>query len=454
MSNTPSKQVLMHPCGITLNKLASLIRRAIFETVYEKSTPDEARRMWYLNQIRAHKFHECVEAALEAAFPKDLHQLVLEHPHVSSDGRLAYTQNDEKGDKNIQTVTTVGRYLKRHFPNLPDHEIRGLSVPKTGCRIVKTMDEMQDALMRGPQSCMKWNSRENPYLSYCPTLGWGLAINEVRGEIEGRALVHFPTMKFVRTYRREGGSTVSCELLQHWLKGAGFEHANAWDDGTKLLYLEDLAPYLDGNTDTAREENGYWIIDGDGDYTLTNTDGTVDHDEDDEDDDDSYRGCCVCCESSVYDDDSHIWAGADEDDLVCGRCDGSYTYVYGRGGRQYYIHEDRAVCIGNEDYDREYLHEQDDLRKLHNGEYLHEDDCFYCEVAQEYYDEYDGVVDLKDGRTAAVCNAWQCSISEEWYSNDVEHVEIDGEKVHPSHVPEPEDETLPEEENEPLEEHA
>lgn len=446
------RQVLMHPCGETLNGLADRIRRAVFKTVYEKSTPDEARRMWHLNQTKAHEFHECVSMALEVAFPKDLHQLVLEHPHISSDGRLAYTQNDEKGVKNIQTVTTVGRYLKRHFPDLPDHEIRGLSVPKTGCRIVKTMDEMQDALMRGPQSCMKWNSRENPYLSYCPTLGWGLAINEVRGEIEGRALVHFPTMTFVRTYRKEGGSTVACELLQHWLKGAGFEHAYSWADGTKLMDLEDLAPYLDGNTDTARREGRFWIIDSDGDYTLSRTDGSADCNDDE---DDSYIGCCIQCDCSVYEHQDRIWAGIDEDDLVCSRCQSNYTYVYGRNQAQYYVHDDRAVYIGGENYDREYLHEQDELRRLHDDEYVHEDDCFHCEVEDKYYaHNEESAITLEDGRTAAACNAWQCNESDEWYGNDEDHIEIDGEKYHPNHVPETEDETLPEEENESLEEHA
>jgi hypothetical protein len=450
MIKTSPKSILVHPCGETLNGMVNKIRKAIFCAVYNKNTPDEARRMWFLNQMKAYEFHECVSSALEIAFPKDLHQLVLEHPHVSSDGRLAYTQNDEKGDKNIQTVTTIGRYLKRHFPTLPDHEIRGLSVPKTGCRIVKTMDEMQDALMRGPSSCMKWNDRENPYLSYCPTLGWGLAINEVRGEVEGRALVHFPTMKFVRTYRRDGSSTVACELLQHWLKGAGFEHACAWSDGTKLLYLDDLAPYLDGNTDTARREGAFWVIDSDGGYTLNNTDGSVDSNNDDD-----YIGCCVCCDSSVYEGNDRIWAGVDEDDIVCSRCQGDYTYVYGRNEGQYYIHDNRTVYIGGENYDRDYLHEQQELRRAHDGEYFHEDDCFYCDVVGEYYSNHEASpVTLEDGRTAAMCNAWQCNESDEWYGNDEFFVEVNGARYHPNHVPETKDETLPEEENEPLEEHA
>lgn len=443
---------VLHPCGDTLKVMVRKLQKAIRRTTFFNPTPIEHQRIWYYRELNVHSFHDCVFQALEVTFPKDLHQLVLEHPHVSSDGRLAYTQNDEKGEKGIQTVTTVGRYLKRHFPNLPDHEIRGLSTTKSGCRIVKSMEEMQDALMRGPKSCMKWRREEkNPYLSYCPTLGWGMAINEVNGEIEGRALVHFPTMRFVRTYRREGNNVTACEILQYWLKEAGFRHAKGWKDGTKLLNLEELAPYLDGDNIRARDEGKFWVLDDeDGDCTLNNTDGSYEPREGE------VLGHCDCCDEDVYEsDENRIWIGYGEDTLICGSCSNEFTEAYGRGESSYYIHRGNVICIGDTDYHKGYLRDQQELRQLHDGEYVHEDDCFYCEVMEQYYsNEEESSVVLEDGRTAADRNAWQCEESNKWYGDDEAHIEVDGCTVHPDHVPEANNETLPKEENESYEEHA
>jgi hypothetical protein len=68
-----------------------------------------------------------IEAAVLLARPYDWQQLFLEWPHVSQGDRskIAYTQNEVKGQKDIQTVTSVGKYLNRHF-DLPDHIIRDL----------------------------------------------------------------------------------------------------------------------------------------------------------------------------------------------------------------------------------------------------------------------------------------------------------------------------------------
>lgn len=427
--NTP----IMHPCGLTLVQLAQEIRNAIRRSYLRMNRLD---RKWHYDQQVQHKFHPSVIEALELGAPRDLHKLVLEHPHISTDGRLAYTQNDDKGKRDIQTVTTVGRYLTRHFPCFEDHQIRTIAAKKQGCRIVETMEEMQDALMRGPSSCMKWSSKENPYLSYCPTLGWALAINEANGDIVGRALVHKPTKTFVRTYRKNDNTTTSCELLQGWLKHQGFTHAHDWEDGTKLLLLPRNAPYLDGCEHKASQEDGFWVVDSEGDYTLDRTDGSY------QTDDDESIGSCECCGDSVSEDDGdRIYAGEHDEELICGSCSNDFVYAYGRRANQYYVSSNDATYINGRYYHDDFLGDQHELRQLENGDYALEDDCFFCDVVEEYYlCSQETCVCLANGNYAAECNAWQCTVSGEWYGDDEDPVIVDGEKVHPDNVVEPEEE--------------
>jgi hypothetical protein len=396
------------------------------------------QRGWYRREYDRIGLHPAVIQALDVAHPKDLHQLVLEHPHISTEGKLAYTQNDEKGFKDIQTVTTVGRYLTRHFPNLPDHEVRGLAQLKMGCRIVSTMEEMQHALMNGPHSCMKWKTTDNPYQSYCPSLGWALAINEVCDDIVGRALVHKPTKTFVRTYAKaSNGSTTSCNTLQHWLGQQGFAHANDWEDGTKLKRIKDRAPYLDGDKHKADMEGDFWVTNTDGEYTLSGQNGDYESAEDDN------IGCCHSCGRILYDGDDYDYVNDDE--VVCQNClDENYVYVTGAHGNDYYVHGNDAIYINDMWYHSDYLDEQNELRRLYDGEYAHEDDCFYCVVAEEYYlNDEENEVELANGERAAECNAWQCAVSGDWYGNNegcdaAYFMKTGGETVHPDNV-EPDD---------------
>ena len=90
--------------------------------------------------------HPAVYDALLQYSPISWHAVVLELPHIATDGvRVAYTRNDEHGEQNRQTVTTVGKYLKRHFPDLRDDVIRDLvalhSVPQSH---FKLLDESTD----------------------------------------------------------------------------------------------------------------------------------------------------------------------------------------------------------------------------------------------------------------------------------------------------------------------
>ena len=71
--------------------------------------------------------HPVVYQALLTHQPTVWHQVMLELPHVATDGvRVAYTRDDAHGEQDRQTVTSVGKYIKRHWSYLRDDVIRDL----------------------------------------------------------------------------------------------------------------------------------------------------------------------------------------------------------------------------------------------------------------------------------------------------------------------------------------
>ena len=427
-------------------------------------------RAWHSDLQSRFRLHPAVDKLLADYRPLDWQQLVLEFPHQaeSDRNRVAYTQNERKGESNLQTVTTLGKYLTRHFPQLPDHEIRNTvaSYSVTGCKIVSTLAEMIDALKRGPHSCMRWGDGDriildnHPYKVYDPRLGWGMAVREEGGEIIGRALVYERDgiKKFVRTYQRPSSScnySQADDNLNAWLRDQGYSHDADWH-GCVMAYYEGhygrpLAPYLDGNLKNVEviHRDGVKLLRvcEDGEYRFENTDGDCV--------DNSDRDTCNDCGTNIDDGDGY-WVNAGEDELVCQHCcDNNYYYAYGRRGNQYYVYHSNTVHVGDEVYDEDYL-EDNDIVSVPDGEYIHRDDAVYVESEGEYYhqddervcyDDYnneyalrDELVQLEDGSMCRQDDAWQCEGSNEWYSDDVEFVEVDGNKYHPDHVPETDDE--------------
>jgi hypothetical protein len=424
-------------------------------------------REWHQDLQGRFRLHPAVDKLLADYRPLDWQQLVLEFPHQaeSDRNRVAYTQNERKGMDNIQTVTSLGKYLTRHFPQLPDHEIRNTvaSYSVVGCKIVYTIAEMINALQRGPHSCMRWGDGTNididthPYKVYDPRLGWGMAVREEGGEIIGRALVYErdDIKKFVRTYQRPSIASSYSQAddnLNAWLRDQGYEHASDWE-GCLMRHYDGregrpLAPYLDGgmkNVDAiVREGNKYLIVTEGGEYRFEQTDGTCYSNSDSD--------TCNDCGDNIDDGDGY-WVGADEDEIVCQSCcDNNYYYGYGRRGRQYYIHESNIVSVGDETYDESYLGDNE-IVSLHDGEYAHQDDAVYIESQGEYYeadsddicyDDYnqqyelrDNLVELVDGSMCHSDDAWQCWASDGWYSdNDSDdRVEIDTRTYHKDHAP-------------------
>ena len=416
-------------------------------------------RYWIIREFDKYPVHQIINAAIKLARPKDWHQLLLEHPHVSQgdNSKIAYTQNEAKGQKDIQTVTSVGKYLTRHF-DLPDHTIRDL-VSRYGSaarfQFVHTTAEMIYHLHRGPQSCMVWGDdrgvkcadgvTRHPYEAYDPKFGWHMAVRIEGDDTMGRALCMTQPIDgkkyFVRSYLRPSNATSYSQTddgMDTWLREQGYRKENYWEDGERLAYHEAsdhfLAPYLDGGEKRVTIDAGAkaLVIDNEGEYVCDQTGGYPTYDDEDE----SFE--CEDCGDRTSNDDGY-WVGRGEDTQVCDSCrDNHYQYVYGRRGNQYYIHEDNVVYVesSSEHYDQDYLGDNN-IVELENGDYEEMDNA--VEVDGEWYclddericrtEDTDEFMMVDDG-------CWQCAESGNWYSDDcIEWTEYEGQRYHDDYIP-------------------
>jgi hypothetical protein len=386
----------------------------------------------------------------------------MEWPHVSEGDRtkIAYTQNEVKGQKNIQTATSVGKYLNRHFP-LPDHTIRDL-VARHGSaarfQFVHTTAEMIYHLHKGPGSCMVWRDdrgircgdgvQRHPYEAYDPKYGWHMAVRIEGDETVGRALCMTSPKDdkkyYVRTYARpsnNGGYSETDNGMENWLAEQGYHKRNDWQEGERLAYHETsddfLAPFLDGGEKrvTIDVGNRCIVIDSDGEYICDQTGGCPTDDAND----------CFDCEDcgDRTDDDDGYWIGRGEDTRVCRSClEHSYVYAYGRRGNQYYVHQDNAVYVDSqsEHYDQDYLGDNE-IVELNNGEYAPMDES--VEVNGDWYhidDERICRTEDTDEFLMRDDGCWQCEESGNWYTDDIEPVLVGDLKYHINYAPATDDE--------------
>jgi hypothetical protein len=406
-------------------------------------------RDWHDREQRKYPLHPAVVKALESDHrPCDWHLLTLEWPHVSETDstRLAYTRDDRAGEADRQTITTAGKYISRHFPTMPDHEVRdlvALYAAGDSCKTVHTMAEMLYHIQKGPSSCMGGKDfdimcadgvRRHPYQVYDPKFGWHMAVRIYGGQTVGRAvcMTKGDEKYFVRSYRKNNdGYSPADEQLEAWLVSQGYEKQSCWDDGDKLAKYpvngcEILAPYIDGGNQRVSDYSDHLRIDSGGEYDCSNTGGVTSSED---------RISCENCGDYFSDGDGY-WAGVYEDTHICSSCcDNDYTYAYSRRGNRYYIRSGDTVEFNGEYYDEEYL-SHNNIVQLENGEYEDMDNCVF--VNDDWYHYEDERIcrpeDSDDYWLTEDC--WQCEESGCWYTDATEHVEIDVNLYHPDHAPE------------------
>ena len=436
-----------------VNQLATILRGEAVHTAYDvfgsryRLRQDAPARDWHQREQFKYRLHPAVIKALESDYrPTDWHLLTLEWPHVSETDstRLAYTRDERSGIADRQVITSVGKYLTRHFPTMPDHEIRNLvALYSAGesCKFVYTMAEMLYHLHRGPSSCMAGTrtvrcfdgQSRHPYEVYDPKFGWHMAVRIENDETVGRALcmTDGDDKYFVRTYKKTGGVSTADERLHAWLLEQGYKHSSYYLDGTKLAYYETsndfLAPYIDGGEQHVDIGRGCLEIDSNGEYDCSNTDGSP------------SGGSRITCDDcgDRFDDGDGYWVGIYEETHVCESCcNDNYTYAYSRRGNQYYIRNDDTIQVGDYYYDTDYLSDNN-IVELADGSY---EDMEYCVlINDEWYRTDDEDVcyaeDVEEYCLKDDC--WQCDGSGNWYTDETAALmDNDGNRYHEDHAPE------------------
>lgn len=313
----------------------------------------------------AFRMPKAIRYALRSlGMPMDWHKLALEFPADADNGSISYFGSERKAlqyhetlREAFRTTTTLGRYIRRHWPDVEDHLLRDIVAlyGPAQVEIVTDMATMVEAAQRGPQSCMKLNYADSgrdyiiyddehdepsdeddsewykvdfhPYEAYDPALGWAMAITRKEGKISARAIIHQPTKSFVRSYGKDSeGSTCSDSAIEAYLKSKGYKFLAGWPQGVKLKALPagyrsgHILPYVDPAPSRAEENakrfkydesEGVYVKDPKGDWVLESTNGKPDYD--------PSTGDCMDCGASTN--GRYVFAGLNRDHLVCQTCE-------------------------------------------------------------------------------------------------------------------------------------
>jgi hypothetical protein len=355
--------------------------------------------------------------------------------------KIAYTESAEKGMCDRQTVTTVGRYLTKHFSDfLTEIEIATLAAihaEKHGnvaadLKFAKSPDEFEKVYSMDAtfSSCMQYHagnfsSDEHP----CRVYGAGdleLAYLTMPGDprrLNARALI----------WRKESATLVGRVYgdgarLRQALANAGIvtRSDNAtYDrlDGAKLLRIEAddddvfILPYIDGSSN-ATDHGTYLTIDSRGDIAGGNTNGLSDLPS-------RYR--CERCGDRMEEDDSFYI-----DDVGESWCEHCYSHYanYCERTEQHTTEDVVEVRTRNgnteswsqsaaeryafqcEKTDTWYHSDYFDQIEMHDGTNIgpdyFENECFICEISDEVYHINDCVT--LDGENVAKENLPQGAV--------------------------------------------
>lgn len=435
--------------------------------------------------------HEAVEWLCNMNVrPVNTHQLALEWPHQSQSdqGKVAYTRQEADATRILleatnprhsfdqkYTVTSLTKYLKRHWPQLPDHIIRDVDARFNPTVVCKTETDYRRVICivnAGPRSCMTtaygsipfldrddakaqaWfadpESEEpdwdrHPYTVYRAKYGWSLAYRtETRGgdtSIAARALVYLGEATSKPCYVRSYGDGGRDPLLENYLEAQGIEKRSSWPEGAKMAAVEApregyMMPYIDGNMQRVEFRDTHFIMDSDGE-SATDTCGTIDPNGD--------AWTCDDCGERIYErNDEGTTVGRHEDSRVCESCLEEYIMVRGQSRwdnyRNYYVSSDNAVSLVDAEGDEtgELVDDRNppecyESTESRHGDsaYIHPDDAVVID-GNFWPREHDDVVclatDSPDGDSYALSgNAWYDGDGN-WYHDDHEFIMYEGER--------------------------
>ena len=242
----------------------------------------------------------------------NIHADHFAHIAIKDPTKIAYTESPMKGARDLQTVTTPGRYLQKFMPWLGTEQIRDIAMRWSlkyadgpALKFAVTPDEIEEVYLKGPTSCMSkklyaYGSRVHPVRVYgAGDIHIAYLEDPLRGDKVTARAVCVPTkLEYGRLYGDE-------HRLREALTKAGWSYsADCLREQRLLLEYNDdetafVAPYLDGNYTDVSIRGKYLVIGG-GDFALQNTDGLVPLEEEEPEPD----WCCDRCGEGHFNDDT------------------------------------------------------------------------------------------------------------------------------------------------------
>lgn len=294
-------------------------------------------------------------------------------PHMSErvKGNIAFTENEEKGALDQQTTMKPGRYLKRFYPTLSEHNVRAFAneiIAKYGrveLRFATTEDEIEEVYLNGPSSCMSHPARDFRGLGgYHPTKIYGagdLAVAYIivhAGDLadedpdepwhaSARCLC-WPEKKL---YGRMYGDTQKLRLL---LEKEGYKESYGWYfEGARLLKkkigAQYIMPYVDGDYKHARIGQDFLYLDKKGSLGCEVQNGFAMSNGLRVDDDEDVMHCYVCDNLYSVDNGAYFRRSTRTDSLVfvCDDCQDNNTFYCEHSSCTYVSQDqDDAVQVG------------------------------------------------------------------------------------------------------------
>ena len=305
---------------------------------------------------------------------------------------LAYFQTDDKLRRDISTKISVGRFVKKFWPHLLDHEVRDIvnvyrnEVGKRNVKFSTDPSEIVRIYEYGPRSCMRGMDCVRIY-GDSPDLAVAYLGDLEAREISARAVV-WPTQKrYVRIY--------GDDLLRVSLERMGYRSGDL--EGARVRLIEEhgriVMPYLDG-PQSADEDGDWLILTEDGDIGCSNTNGYAS----------GGRERCSCCGGRVGDGEIYT---ADDGERVCTDCIGSHDFGH-------------TSCS--------YVWATVDARWHHDTEVCRRDNCWWSEYHDMWvsddlsYSDF-GLVELECGDIVPEDEAVE-TVEGRWYRAE-ECIEID-----------------------------
>lgn len=322
---------------------------------------------WMFREVGrfAVKEHQPINIPMDSIVESQLIDYLVATPehfiHISKDNPLyiAYTPSDEYGKQDRRVKTTVGRYIKKYFPDAHDLNIRAMSdafryyYGVNDVLWATTPAEIEHVYTHGPHTCMAypWEDKSTQYGSQIhPSIVYAqpwfrIAYLKREGKINARCVTYInpedPTDKrLIRVYG-DNLLRTKLEALGYTvgnLAGARITKIPARNANNMLLPYTFICPYIDDQTgnkinslcevdDPAFLEIGYrYSFSG-----LLTTGLTGDHHKytrsskdtlDDEPGEAVTSYICANCGNEVHNDDLTYLQASDE--RVCSNCIETY----------------------------------------------------------------------------------------------------------------------------------